>query len=41
MIERCFIKMMVLVGLLMVGVGGDVVAQLHEVGSLRWVPTRA
>ena len=40
MIERCFIRVVVLVGLLMVGLGDDVVAQFHEMESLPWVPAR-
>ena len=40
MIERCFIRVVVLVGLLMVGLGGDVVAQFHEMEGLPWVPAR-
>jgi hypothetical protein len=40
MIERCFIRMVVLVGLLMVGWGDDVHAQFHEMEGLPWVPAR-
>ena len=40
MIERCFIRVVVLVGLLMVGWEVDVLAQFHEMEGLPWVPAR-
>lgn len=40
MIERCLFRVMVLVGLLMVGWGNDVLAQFHEMEGLPWVPAR-
>ena len=40
MIERCFIRVVVLVGLLMVGWGDGVLAQFHEMEGLPWVPVR-
>ena len=40
MIERCLYKVVILIGLLMVGWGGDVHAQFHEMEGLPWVPAR-
>ena len=40
MIDRCLYKVVILIGLLMVGWGGDVHAQFHEMEGLPWVPAR-
>ena len=40
MSDRRFIRLVILVGLLMVGWGSDALAQFHEMEGLPWVPAR-